>query len=153
VIYPMHPRTVNNIERFKLKIPAEIRAIEPIGYLEFLQLEANSKLIITDSGGLQEEACILKVPCVTVRDNTERPETITAGINILAGTNAEKILESAKAMAGDGKIWINPYGDGRVAEKILKIATGLIKKERRLVNRFKNKYIKIGGKILKRLRH
>jgi len=153
VIYPMHPRTVNNIERFKLKIPAEIRVIEPIGYLEFLQLEANSKLIITDSGGLQEEACILKVPCVTVRDNTERPETITAGINILAGTNAEKILESAKAMAGDGKIWINPYGDGRVAEKILKIATGLIKKERRLVNRFKNKYIKIGGKILKRLRH
>jgi UDP-N-acetylglucosamine 2-epimerase (non-hydrolysing) len=152
IIYPMHPRTKNNIKKFSLKIHEGIKITEPLGYLEFLQLEANSSLIITDSGGLQEEACILKIPCVTVRDNTERPETIAAGINILAGTNAEKILESAKSMAENGKTWINPFGDGRAAEKILKIAIGLIKKEKQWVNRLKNRYIKIGGKILKRLR-
>jgi len=152
VIYPMHPRTANNIKKFGLKIPAEIRVTEPLGYLEFLQLEANSKLIITDSGGLQEEACILKIPCVTVRDNTERPETIAAGINILAGTDAQKILQSAKSMAESEKIWINPFGDGRAAEKIFKIADGLLKKERQWGNRLKSKYIKIRGSILKRLR-
>jgi len=130
VIYPLHPRTANNIKNFKLKIPSGIKAIKPLGYLEFLQLEANSSLIITDSGGLQEEACILKIPCVTVRNNTERPETIKAGINILAGANPEKILECAKVMMEDDKKWINPYGDGRAAEKIINFAERALKYEK-----------------------
>lgn len=65
-----------------------------MGYLEFLFLEKNAKLILTDSGGIQEEACILRVPCITLRDNTERPETIEVGANILAGTEPNKIIHS-----------------------------------------------------------
>ena len=75
------------MKEFNLDAPKGIRIIEPVGYLEFLQLEANSKLNITDSGGVQEESCILKVPCVTLRDNTERPETLEVGSNILVGTH------------------------------------------------------------------
>ena len=70
IIFPMHPRTANKIKEFGLKIPDCVKIVEPLGYLEFLQLEAASKLIITDSGGVQEESCILKVPCLTIRDNT-----------------------------------------------------------------------------------
>ncbi|OGZ34037.1 MAG: UDP-N-acetylglucosamine 2-epimerase [Candidatus Portnoybacteria bacterium RBG_19FT_COMBO_36_7] len=129
-IYPLHPRTSNNIKKFKLKIKPEIKIIEPLGYLEFLQLEANSKLIITDSGGLQEEASILKVPCVTVRDNTERPETIEAGINILAGAKPKKILKSAKLILKKQKNWPNLFGDGHAAEKILDKTEALFKKRK-----------------------
>lgn len=119
IIYPAHPRTVNNIKKFGIKVPKGVRIIDPLGYLEFLQLEANAKLIITDSGGLQEEACILKVPCVTVRDNTERPETIKAGINILAGTEPKKILQCAKEMVENKRNWINPFGDGQAGKRIV----------------------------------
>ncbi len=119
IIYPMHPRTMNNIKKFGLAVPEKVRVIEPLGYFEFLQLEANAKLIITDSGGVQEEACILKIPCVTVRDETERPETIKAGVNILAGTDPETILECAKKMLQDGKDWSNPFGDGQAGKRIV----------------------------------
>jgi len=119
VVYPIHPRTVNNMKKFGISAPVGVNLIEPLGYLEFLQLEANALLIITDSGGLQEEACILKVPCVTVRDNTERPETVDAGINILAGTDPKKILESVKEMLQDHKKWVNPFGDGKAGERII----------------------------------
>ena len=67
--------------------------IEPLGFLEFLQFEANAKLVLTDSGGVQEETCILKVPCVALRDNTERPETLEVGSNVLSGVNQTNILE------------------------------------------------------------
>ncbi|MFH1890118.1 MAG: UDP-N-acetylglucosamine 2-epimerase (non-hydrolyzing) [Candidatus Kuenenbacteria bacterium] len=119
IIYPLHPRTLKNIRIFNLKVPRNIRFLPPLGYLEFLQLEARAKLIITDSGGMQEEACIFKVPCVTVRDNTERPETVDAQVNILAGADPQKILDSAAAMLEREHVWINPFGDGHAAEKIL----------------------------------
>lgn len=119
IIYPMHPRTMNNIKKFGLVIPEGVKVIEPLGYFEFLQLEANAKLIITDSGGVQEEACILKIPCVTVRDETERPETIKAGMNILAGANPEKILEASQYMLEENKIWTNPFGDGQAGKRIV----------------------------------
>lgn len=119
IIYPIHPRTVMSIKRFDLKIPSGLKLIKPLSYLEFIQLEANAKLIITDSGGAQEEACILKVPCVTLRDNTERPETIHAQINILAGTQPEKILDSTQKMMSGDRVWINPFGDGQAAKRIL----------------------------------
>jgi UDP-N-acetylglucosamine 2-epimerase (non-hydrolysing) len=121
VIYPMHPRTARSIKKFGFKIPPEIRVIKPLGYLDFLQLESQAKLIITDSGGLQEEACILKVPCVTVRDNTERPETVKAGMNVLAGTDPKIILERSRNILKKKKKWINPYGDGRAGKKIVGI--------------------------------
>jgi len=119
IVYPIHPRTKKNMEKFGIEKPPTVKFIEPLGYLEFLQLESKAKLIITDSGGLQEEACILKVPCVTVRDNTERPETILAKVNVLAGTRPASILAGAKQMLETRHEWTNPFGDGRAGEKII----------------------------------
>lgn len=119
IIYPIHPRTLNNLKKFGFKVPAGIKLIKPASYLEFIQLESHAKLIITDSGGVQEEACVLKVPCVTVRDNTERAETIHAQINILAGADPQRIVNSARQMIREDKVWVNPFGDGRAAERIL----------------------------------
>ena len=96
---------------------------------------------------MQEEACILKIPCVTVRKNTERPETIEAGINILAGTEPKKILECAKAMAEGVKDWQNPFGDGHAAEKILDTTKEVLKKSRQRVDSYKIKTVKILKKI------
>lgn len=121
IIYPIHPRTRKMIEKFKLRIPAGIKLIEPIGFLDFLQLEANAKLVLTDSGGIQEETCILKIPCITLRDNTERPETLEVGSNVLAGTNPKEILEAAKKMLKVKKNLGNPFGNGRTGEKLVSI--------------------------------
>jgi len=85
IIYPIHPRTLKRIKEYGINMEG-LNLIEPLDYLSFLKLESKAKLIFTDSGGVQEEACILKVPCVTLRYNTERPETIEVGANVLAGT-------------------------------------------------------------------
>ena len=131
IVYPIHPRTKKKIREFGLEVPKGIKLIEPLGFLEFLQLEANAKLVLTDSGGVQEETCILKVPCVTLRDNTERPETLDVGSNVLAGVNQEKISEGVKLMLNKqtlGKFdqnaslnWKNPFGDGKAGNIIIKI--------------------------------
>lgn len=118
VIFPMHPRTEKMVAEFGLSVEG-ITVIKPIGYLEFLQLEENATLILTDSGGLQEEGCILGTPCVTLRDNTERPETVHVGANILAGTSSEKIISCANQMINTKSSWKNPFGDGDAAIKIL----------------------------------
>ncbi|MCX7705223.1 MAG: UDP-N-acetylglucosamine 2-epimerase (non-hydrolyzing) [bacterium] len=125
VIFPAHPRTVKNICKFNLiNLLKKIKTIEPVGYFEFLVLEKNAFVILTDSGGLQEEACILKVPCITLRENTERPETLYAGSNILAGWRSKDILNSVVKMANTKRRWRQPFGDGKTSEKILKIITG-----------------------------
>ena len=121
VIYPIHPRTLKMIKIFNLKIPQNIKIIEPIGFLDFLKLEANALLVLTDSGGVQEETCILKVPCVTLRDNTERPETLKVRSNILADSNPQKIIKSVKTMLNLKRKWKNPFGDGKSGRKILNI--------------------------------
>jgi UDP-N-acetylglucosamine 2-epimerase (non-hydrolysing) len=84
-------------------------------------LELNARLILTDSGGIQEESCILKIPCITLRDNTERPETLEVGSNILAGVSPQKILKFTSKMLNRKRDWKNPFGDGKTAEKIIKI--------------------------------
>jgi UDP-N-acetylglucosamine 2-epimerase (non-hydrolysing) len=120
IIYVIHPRAKKRIEEFKLQVPEGITLIDPLGYLEFLQLLANSKLVITDSGGLQEESYILKVPCVTIRESTERPETVRVGTNIVAGTNPEKILSSAREILQRNHCWReNIFGDGKTSEIII----------------------------------
>jgi UDP-N-acetylglucosamine 2-epimerase (non-hydrolysing) len=120
VVYPMHPRTRKRLGEFGLTPGSMVKVIEPVDYLTFLKLEIEADLILTDSGGLQEEACILKVPCVTLRENTERPETVAAGANMLAGTDPARILAAAGEMLGRKRSWENPYGDGRAAERIVR---------------------------------
>ena len=120
VVYPIHPRSRKQIIKLALSF-AQVRCIKPIDFLSFIQLEKNAKLIMTDSGGVQEEACILKVPCVTLRDNTERPETIDVGSNLLAGTRSNEILKSVETMLNREKKWSNPFGNGNAGRKIIKI--------------------------------
>ncbi len=121
VIFPIHPRTRKNIEKFNIKIPQEIKLIEPQGYLKFLILLKNSRLIITDSGGLQEEGCILNIPCITIRENTERPNTVEIGANVIAGIEPDNIFNAAQKMLNQKSKWKNPYGDGKTAIKIIEI--------------------------------
>jgi UDP-N-acetylglucosamine 2-epimerase (non-hydrolysing) len=120
VIYPIHPRARKMMNHFGLKADG-IEFIDPVDYLSFLQLESKAKLVLTDSGGVQEETCVLQVPCVTLRDNTERPETLEVGSNILAGTKPEKILEGAKIMLTRENNWKNPFGDGKARKRIVEI--------------------------------
>jgi UDP-N-acetylglucosamine 2-epimerase (non-hydrolysing) len=125
IIFPIHPRTMNRIKAFgfgdKIKNIASLNIVEPAGYMDFLNLESKASLILTDSGGVQEEACILRTPCVTLRDNTERPETIDAGANMLAGCDTEKIIANVEKMMSVERIWGNPFGDGRAAEHMIDI--------------------------------
>ena len=120
IIYPMHPRAKKMLNNFKIQSD-KIKFLDPIDYLSFLQLESNAKVILTDSGGLQEEACILKIPCVTLRDNTERPETVINGSNMLVGVNANKILEGVEKMSGFNLEYGGIFGNGKSAENIIKI--------------------------------
>ena len=127
IIFPIHPRTKHTLENFglfdELNNLSHVHIVKPIGYLDFLLLTSNSTLILTDSGGLQEEAITLDVPVLTLRYNTERPETVAAGGNILVGANKEAILENANKIlndeefAGKMKNAINPYGQVDAAAK------------------------------------
>jgi len=117
IIFPMHPRTRKMVEQFGIPLDG-ISAMSPVGFLEFLQLESNARLVLTDSGGVQEETCILGVPCVTLRKNTERPETIEVGSNVLAGTQTERILRAVQSMMLRDGSWENPYGDGTAGSMI-----------------------------------
>jgi UDP-N-acetylglucosamine 2-epimerase (non-hydrolysing) len=118
VLFPVHPRTRKMAEGFGFEFDG-IKAIEPLGYLEFLQLEANARLVFTDSGGVQEETCILGVPCVTLRENTERPETLEVKSNLLAGASSSEILKGARYMLWQNNGWKNPFGDGNASKRIL----------------------------------
>lgn len=118
-IYPIHPRAAKQIDEFEIEIPETIRLIDPQDFLDFLKLERNAHIVFTDSGGVQEETCILGVPCVTVRNNTERPESVSVGANVLAGTDPETIVNKGKEMAQRKTNWENPYGDGTAAEQII----------------------------------
>ena len=127
VIFPIHPRTKHTLENFglfdELNNLSHVHIVKPIGYLDFLLLTSKSTLILTDSGGLQEEAITLDVPALTLRYNTERPETVTAGGNILVGSNKDAIIENARKILDDEefadkmKNAVNPYGQGNAAQK------------------------------------
>lgn len=121
IIFPIHPRTAKRIKEFRLELPKGVELIESLGFLDFLQLEAYAKLILTDSGGVQEESCILHTPCVTLRENTERPETLEVGANVLAGTSSHKIKGCVEKMLNVNKNWKNPFGNGKAGERIVNI--------------------------------
>ena len=126
IIFPIHPRTKNTLQEFglfdELDSLEHVHIIKPIGYLDFLQLTSASTLILTDSGGLQEEAITLDVPALTLRYNTERPETVTSGGNILVGSDKDAILEYVDRILSDEefrdrmKNAPNPYGQGDSAK-------------------------------------
>jgi len=137
-IYPMHPRTKNRLERFGLL--ERVEAIEnlivtkPLGYLDFLRLEKNAFAILTDSGGIQEEAIILNVPCLTLRYNTERPETVKAGGNVLVGLERERAIGYLRRLMEDREFYEsmanapNPFGDGKSGKRIAEILLELYKR-------------------------
>jgi UDP-N-acetylglucosamine 2-epimerase (non-hydrolysing) len=122
VLYPLHPRARKRLT--ELGLAPRLTLIEPVDYFGFLQLESGARLILTDSGGVQEEACILGVPCVTLRDNTERPETLAVGANVLAGAEPDNIIKKAREMLAGERRWENPFGDGRAAAKIVDVVLG-----------------------------
>jgi len=102
VLFPAHPRTIAHLERWGLELPPLVRLVPPMDYAEFIALEAEARLVITDSGGLQEESSALGVPCLTYRDSTERPVTIEAGTNELVGVDPEALRAAAgRALAAD----------------------------------------------------
>lgn len=123
LIFPMHPRTRKRIETFNLPI-GTLQLVEPLGYLEFLTLQKHASLVITDSGGIQEETTYLNVPCLTVRENTERPITVTQGTNELVGKDmallekrASEILAGNKKQGSCPSLWDGKSGE-RIAEVI-----------------------------------
>jgi UDP-N-acetylglucosamine 2-epimerase (non-hydrolysing) len=132
IIFPIHPRTRNNIGKLGLQerfdAMSNLRMIDPIGYLDFLKLMACSAAVLTDSGGIQEETTILGVPCLTIRENTERPITLTQGTNHLVGTEPEKIVATYREIRERRQDPPAPpeKWDGRAAERIV----GIIKEWR-----------------------
>lgn len=130
VIFPVHPRTAARVRELAEdrgpegpRLLGDVRPVDPLGYLDFLALTAGSSLILTDSGGLQEESTVLGVPCLTMRENTERPVTITHGTNVLVGTSPEAIMAAAdRALAATkSAVSVPDLWDGHAAERILDI--------------------------------
>jgi len=128
IIFPVHPRTRKTISEFGLenRIQAceNLRLIEPLGYLDFLNLYSTARLVLTDSGGIQEETTALGIPCLTLRENTERPITVELGTNVIVGTDTQKIITEAQSALNkptNSNVQIPPLWDGHTAERILAV--------------------------------
>ncbi|KFC63131.1 non-hydrolyzing UDP-N-acetylglucosamine 2-epimerase [Massilia sp. LC238] len=123
LIFPVHPRTRANIEKFGIDLGPNVTLAGPQAYMAFLNLWKDAAVVLTDSGGLQEETTALGVPCITIRENTERPVTVDEGTNVLAGTDPEAIVrEARKVLRGEGKQGRRPHlWDGRAAERIVAV--------------------------------
>ncbi|MFH1859643.1 MAG: UDP-N-acetylglucosamine 2-epimerase [bacterium] len=124
VVFPVHPRTKKALADYglldKLEGNSHMKIITPVGYFDFLLLEYYAKKILTDSGGVQKEAYFFKVPCITLRENTEWVETVEDGWNILVGVNKDLILQAVAGFNPD-KSQQNVFGDGKAVEKIVEI--------------------------------
>jgi UDP-N-acetylglucosamine 2-epimerase (non-hydrolysing) len=135
IIFPVHPRTRARLDEFSLtervaRLGENLRLIEPLGYLDFLRLYSGARLVLTDSGGIQEETTALSIPCLTLRENTERPITVSLGTNQVVGTNTERITQAAFAALDDARqppkpARIPPLWDGHAADRILDALQGM----------------------------
>ncbi len=127
IVFPAHPRTRAKFEEFemsgRLAAMSNLRILDPIGYLDFLKLISSAKVVLTDSGGIQEETTILKVPCLTLRENTERPITLEVGSNRLVGSDPSKIIAAYREIitGAAANSEIPPLWDGHAAERIVEI--------------------------------
>lgn len=123
VVFPVHPRTRAAIEALGTDLPAGLRLLDPLGYLDFLALVASAAGVLTDSGGIQEETTYLGIPCFTLRDNTERPVTIELGTNVLLGLAPQRIVEVPDLIAAAAirEARVPPLWDGRAAERIVDV--------------------------------
>ena len=130
IVFPIHPRTTRRLREFGLEKRAaairDLRRIEPTGYLDMLALERDAALVLTDSGGLQEESCFFHVPCVTLRESTERPETLEIGANVLAGTDPTRVASAVRRQLDAPREWSNPYGDGTTSSRIARIVADFL---------------------------
>jgi UDP-N-acetylglucosamine 2-epimerase (non-hydrolysing) len=128
LLFPVHPRTRANLERFGVDLGPNVALAGPQAYMAFLNLWKDAAVVLTDSGGLQEETTALGVPCVTIRENTERPVTVEEGSNVLAGTDPRVIVaETRKVLRGEGKSGRRPHlWDGRAAERIVGVLAGAL---------------------------
>jgi len=126
VAIPLHPRTRERISTLGLEPKEGVRLLAPVSYVDMIVLEKNAKVIVTDSGGVQKEAYFYRVPCVTLRDETEWPETVESGWNVLAGTEAERIVDAVMKAPRPSR-WENHYGDGDAAGRILDILVSALK--------------------------
>ena len=121
VILPLHPRTAASLKRHGIRLPGNVLGTAPVGYLDMLRLVSGARCVITDSGGLQKEAFYLERPCLTLREETEWPETVQAGWNRLVSPEPEDLRAALGAMSGDLPEPPELYGDGRTAERILRV--------------------------------
>lgn len=122
ILFPVHPRTKKMMEQFHVRLSNNIKLISPLGFMESLFLWKDAKVVLTDSGGLQEETTALGVPCVTIRENTERPITVELGTNVLAGTTREGIIEAFQQCFTKAKTAIvPPLWDGKASERIWRV--------------------------------
>lgn len=123
VIFPVHPRTQQRLAQAGTKHHPQLRLIDPVGYLDFLCLLSKATIVLTDSGGIQEETTALGIPCLTLRENTERPITISQGTNLLVGTSPEKIIAASREiLSGHSKAGrVPPLWDGEAAQRIVRI--------------------------------
>jgi UDP-N-acetylglucosamine 2-epimerase (non-hydrolysing) len=126
IVFPCHPRTEKNLKQFGLwdKLTKKVKVIKPVGYLDMLMLEKNAKKVLTDSGGVQKEAYIFKVPCIILRDNTEWVETVEDGWNVLVGANKEKIVRMANDFEPEGE-QRDVFWSGDASERVMEIRGGL----------------------------
>ncbi len=124
ILFPVHPRTRQMMEKLTdIGFAPKLHMMDPIGYVEFLGLQRKSAFVITDSGGIQEETTFLGVPCLTVRENTERPITVSVGSNILVGKDMDRLKkEAGKILSGNPKAGgVPPLWDGNAGERIAKV--------------------------------
>lgn len=127
VIFPVHPRTKKNIELWNIRFNSGVIICEPLPYLDFLGLMAKSRFVLTDSGGIQEETTVLRVPCLTLRSNTERPITVTMGTNRVIGTDRNKILNAVDEILSGGinRGNLPPLWDGYAAKRVVDVVESI----------------------------